>query len=364
MGSPVIAALRFRRHSRHGDFVQNFHATRLFAAALVLYFAALAGRTVSSGLSRHIEGTSWMALSIAFVLLAGAVFLATRRGAHELPSSHSHAAAVAVVLGVAVTWGGAANSSDDVLRPYSPMLSTAIVVLVILMLRNRLALAWTVVAVDIAIGLALGPLSDSPNWLTAVLPRASFIALFIASAGVVLLSTQISEMRALSLRRAVDRRGVANLRQDIFERDERIRRIDARVRPLLTKVASGSEISHDDVVDARLLEARLRDGIRGRGLDVPRVRHSVWEARRRGVAVTVLDDGGLTALPTDQAQAVTNATARVLEDELDHLKNGEVIARIGPPGRRPVATVVVEAGAVRRRVELTEDGSVSRVIES
>ena len=171
-------------------------------------------------------------------------------------------------------------------------------------------------------------------------------------------------MRALAVRLRADDEGTHGRRHGVVARDDRIRRIDRRVRPLLTYVADGYTLTAADITEARLIEAKLRDGIRGRALDVPRVRTAVWEARRRGVSVSVLDDGGLAALDPDRSATVVDAAAEVLETELADLSSGDVVARISPAGREPVATVVVAAGALRRRIELGTDGFVMRTVES
>lgn len=52
-------------------------------------------------------------------------------------------------------------------------------------------------------------------------------------------------------------------------------------------------LTDEQKLDARMLEAALRDEIRGRGLMNEAIRSAAYEARRRGVEVIILDEGGL-----------------------------------------------------------------------
>ncbi|MCF8607268.1 hypothetical protein L5I01_28315 [Gordonia sp. HY442] len=347
------------------DRVERAGVSRvLIAGVLALYFGALAAYTVYSGIDVGFDAGCWIGMGIAYLLFVLATVIVSTSAADDLTDRRARSAAVLIVAGVAATWASAAHAAATGLGDYQPMLSTATVVAVILMLRGRVLLVWAAVGANIAIGLILGPFTESPAWFNAVLPRASLTVLFLATCTAVLLGPQIAEMRALAVRLRADDEGTHGRRHGVVERDDRIRRIDRRVRPLLTYVADGYTLTAADITEARLIEAKLRDGIRGRALDVPRVRTAVWEARRRGVSVSVLDDGGLAVLDPDRSATVVDAAAEVLETELADLSSGDVVARISPAGREPVATVVVAAGALRRRIELGTDGFVMRTVES
>jgi hypothetical protein len=81
---------------------------------------------------------------------------------------------------------------------------------------------------------------------------------------------------------------------------ERQQLIDAALRGALPKLEmirdSGGNLSDSEVSEARFLEASLRDEIRGRQLLNDSVRFEVDLARRRGVEVILLDEGGLSEL--------------------------------------------------------------------
>ncbi|MCZ4580566.1 hypothetical protein O4158_15970 [Gordonia amicalis] len=117
----------------------------------------------------------------------------------------------------------------------------------------------------------------------------------------------------------------------------------------------------------RLTEAQLRDTIRAPGWDSPEVGRSVWAVRRRGVSVRLLDDGGLDAYAPgdlDDTQSPGNLARRMLVVELTAIDSdgggqGSVTARILPPGREVLASIVVDVGTRMRRVEIHRDGRVS-----
>ena len=339
----------------------SFPCARLVVGALAFYFVALAARVVIAGLHEHAAVAYWTGSVLAFALFAAAGVLVVRQMSVEIEQRVALAVAALTLAGVAVTWITAVLDSGGELRDYIPLLSTRTVVVVLLILRNRLLLAWAVVGLDVVVGLVFGSLTRSDMWLSVVFPRAGFVVLFVATCTALLLGPHVAEMRGLSERRRADALGGHDEPHDGPDRDERIRRIDQRVRPLLDKVVAGDVITEDDVITARLKEARLRDGIRGRALDVTRVRTAVWAARRRGVSVTVLDDSGLAALDPADAADIVDATARVLEAELAGLADGDVVARIAPSGRDPIATVTVVSEDRRLRVELSTDGRVNRV---
>jgi len=83
-------------------------------------------------------------------------------------------------------------------------------------------------------------------------------------------------------------------------RVERVKRLQEALNtalPLLQKIKSqNGNLDHSDRQEAALLEAELRDQIRGRALMSPEVVQTTRAARSRGVEVQLLDDGGLDDL--------------------------------------------------------------------
>ena len=107
----------------------------------------------------------------------------------------------------------------------------------------------------------------------------------------------------------------------VVERRRRLEHTYTLAEPLLTEIArSGGELSEEQRVECLLLEATMRDEIRGRGLLNDAMRHAVTAARRRGAAVSLLDEGGLDELDdarrdrmlTRLADAIAGADADTL----------------------------------------------------
>lgn len=108
-------------------------------------------------------------------------------------------------------------------------------------------------------------------------------------------------------------------------RQERSKRIAATLEgalPMLEKIATGNFTSEDQR-EATILEAELRDEIRGRLLINSKLRTAVRAARSRGVEVVVLDEGGLVAISEPERNSLRDRLA----NELDQIKSGRVTIR-------------------------------------
>ena len=120
-------------------------------------------------------------------------------------------------------------------------------------------------------------------------------------------------------------------------RRERSRRLSETLQityPILRKISAG-QIDDDLRQEARLLEAELRDGIRGKDLISPDLKASIRAARLRNIDVTVLDEGGLESLDEQSRIEIRNRFAQ----ELDQISTGRVIIR-SPKGGSTRATFV------------------------
>lgn len=131
------------------------------------------------------------------------------------------------------------------------------------------------------------------------------------------------------------------------ERSERITTTLTGALPLLEKIASG-KISESDKQEAVILEASLRDEIRGRTLINPKLKDSVRAARSRGVEVVLLDEGGL-----DTASELERESLRSrLADELDLIKSGRVTIRTPQHEKNRVTFVASRKGTAKPDVFL------------
>lgn len=96
--------------------------------------------------------------------------------------------------------------------------------------------------------------------------------------------------------------------------EERRVRLDAALQgamPTLIQIKNlHGKLNEDQKKEARLLEASLRDEIRGRGLMSKSVREAARHARSRGVEVIILDEGGLDEVTEDlRSEILTKAAA-------------------------------------------------------
>lgn len=101
-------------------------------------------------------------------------------------------------------------------------------------------------------------------------------------------------------------------------------------------VDSGGSISAEDRRECLHLEGAIRDEIRGRRLLNEDVRTEVLAARRRGIEVTLLDDGGLDDL-SDRAR--TRIHSR-LADQISRSHADRLIVRTGVDSSTAAVTVV------------------------
>ena len=107
------------------------------------------------------------------------------------------------------------------------------------------------------------------------------------------------------------------------QRAELLRVTLDRARPMLERIASAESLKQIERADALLLEAGLRDEIRGKDLLSDVTRASIERARRRGVSVAVLDEGGIANLDEGKAQTLHQAIAKLL----DTVEAGKVTIR-------------------------------------
>ena len=81
---------------------------------------------------------------------------------------------------------------------------------------------------------------------------------------------------------------------------------------LLRIATSPVGLTDEERRECALLEAAVRDEIRGRRLLDDEVRRLVLDARRRGVTVSVLDDGGLDRTTDEESRRVLSELAHAL----------------------------------------------------
>lgn len=204
-------------------------------------------------------------------------------------------------------------------------------------LRGRILLAWVGCALLAGFLLMWGAMTSvgiADTLLTAT--RQSAI---VAIGTLTAVALQRTGGRIRALAADASARGTAEAAQLAIteERTERLEELRTSVVPLLQHIADGSPISAEDRSAFAVAEADLRDSLRARALRTPLVMAAASAARRRGVDVVLLDDsaGEITG---DEIAAFAN----LVVDALTTAQDGRVIARLLPPKRALLGTVVVD----------------------
>ncbi len=125
-------------------------------------------------------------------------------------------------------------------------------------------------------------------------------------------------------------------------RAERQDRIDATLKgalPLLTKISKqNGELTEAQKKSARLLEAELRDQIRGRGLAAPIVVDAIRKARKKGIEVQLLDDGGLDGMSDAEREKLLVR----ISQEVAKVRSGKLVIRAVPSESWRVTIVAIQ----------------------
>jgi hypothetical protein len=133
------------------------------------------------------------------------------------------------------------------------------------------------------------------------------------------------------------------------ERQAQAARLGEEARPALAQIAAGDYLTPERQQAYRLLEANLRDALRGGELMTREVARAVEQARRRGVEVVLLDDRNQPLAEPDAVRLET-----VLLEELAEVERGRLTARLLPAGRHTFASVVRTTDELRHRVDIVD----------
>lgn len=330
-------------------------------ATLIVYFLALTTVMTVIGTTQSAGSMFWFAAVSAIGLYMAAFALVLAPAPGRLRLVRAATAMCLAIVAQGLCWISISVDSTVVIRGYAPLLATAFVVEVVLITRNRIATAWIGTVTGIVLSVSFSRALDATDWWSPV-ESLNLLSVIAASAGAFALSPFLGSIDAFAARgRRVADVQSARLAAD-HARDERIARIELHMSDLLADIVESDAVTEAHVAKARLFEAQLRDGIRAPALDNGQTRRAVWAARARGVSVTLLDDGAFNDLPLDIVRAFLSRMVPKLITELEGLNSGELIARIAPPGRVPVASITVAPDARRRRIEFGLDGRVSKVV--
>lgn len=212
--------------------------------------------------------------------------------------------------------------------------------------RGRVALGWIGLALMSAVTIGWA-LSVGRGYLDGV-------DLVVRHAGTLLMGTLFSILfrRTAARITAIQREQVSQAASEVAalteigEREVQAAQLGAEAQPLLERIAAGDYLDPAQQRGFELLEASLRDTLRGGALRTPDVAAAVREARLRGASVVLLDDRNE---PLDGATGA--AVESALLAELVTLASGSMTARLLPSGRDMIATIVRNDGR-RRRIDI------------
>jgi hypothetical protein len=123
----------------------------------------------------------------------------------------------------------------------------------------------------------------------------------------------------------------------VMERQLRLRQTYRVAAPMLAEIVRrGGDLTEAERRECRYLEGAIRDEIRGRRLLNDDVRREVMDARRRGVVVSLLDEGGIDDLDPRGLESVLHRLAEAIRGTT----TDKLIIRTVPRSSETAVTVV------------------------
>lgn len=285
------------------------------------------------GLANLVRVTSVLPALAATGVCAALMFLVTSSGQDRtLPLVRARLAVAGVVLMELLVM---AVLPFDVHPGYAAWHCGAIEMLMVTVaMRNRIGLAW--------LGIGLFALFDFSGSMLHGLTIVDGLAMVLTP----LMWVGIAHAVSLVLRRCVDqtqvysrqeRESAARLARENARRlaqTEWAKELERATAPMLNKIKAG-KLSPRDREECVLLEAELRDQIRGRALATPEVVRAARAARTRGARVDIFDDRGAELPPSVREEASAQLAAA-----LDEASGGWVKSRALPLGSRTAVTIL------------------------
>lgn len=238
--------------------------------------------------------------------------------------------AVSIVLPLLVTSQLDADAENGYATWYVAAVGT---LMTIAAARRQLVVAWLgVVALAVQTVIWAGPLS-----LGTLGVIGSIVWVAIAHMLTSALAAAARETRRYA---QAEREAAAwQAAQDahLFEGRMRLAQTNRIAAPMLRRIADrGGDLTAEQRQECRMLEAAIRDEIRGRMLLTDAVRTEVQRARERGALVTLLDEGGIDDLDEPARDRVLSRLAEAVAGSTAD----RIIARTAAEGS-PVAVTVV-----------------------
>jgi hypothetical protein len=284
----------------------------LFTLAFGLYHSIL-------GLSHlgEYQDTGYAIFAIFLYLIGLTISVASKPGLHLKLNSALLVLAVAILVPLMMS---AAISSDAAFGYTTWHVSGVATLMAITAVRQQPVIAWIGVTFLIVQTLVWGGSSVIFN---SGIFGAFLLVLAAQATSTLLASSAKSAQRYLEKALATDAQTAAKTAARA-ERQRRIQHTLNEALPLLELiVARKGKLSAADRSEAVLKEHELRDQIRGRSLLTPGIVQSARDARKRGVEVQLLDDGGLDETTEAERQTLLDQIAQ----ELRGVKSGKVVIR-------------------------------------
>jgi hypothetical protein len=244
------------------------------------------------------------------------------------------AVAVAVLVPNAIFYAVAPESRT---QPFATWVIGAIgALMTIVMVRRRPWMAW--------IGLVLAGASIS-LWI-GLLPALALglvgSIVWVAAAQLLMIALDRAARDTVQLAELQQAASAWQASQSGRQRERRVQvqRALQIAGPILGRtIETGGNLRPAERLEARLAEGRLRDELRGPRLLDDGVRAELEAARRRGITVTMLDEGGLEGLAEDELSAIRAELAEILRSA----SSSRLIIRTSPHAEVAV-TVVGRSG--------------------
>lgn len=141
------------------------------------------------------------------------------------------------------------------------------------------------------------------------------------------------------------------------ERSRQVRHLDMLVRPLLERIADGTELTGAERSECALLEAHLRDRLRAPILITLELDNDAYRARTRGIDVVFIDDRSPHDLDDDLAEILYTAAVAALRSAT----TGQVCVRVLPVGRTTAASILTRDDLETRVQEIDVDGRIRTI---
>ncbi|MFM5967636.1 MAG: hypothetical protein ACKOQ8_01170 [Micrococcales bacterium] len=288
---------------------------RWLLSILAVLYTALHAVIGSFWVAQYDESfTAVLAIVLYLVVTLSTIFL--YRGT-RLPSPHAW---VAVALGLLVPVLAQSQLDPSHFGDYSTWYVVGIGTLfAVIAIREHVVLAVVAVALESII------VSSWAGWGNFFATGLLGPIMIVAGAAVVTVGLRRAsdETKRYSDQTTLAMAESAALQAAGEQRARLLRLTLDKALPMLRRIAEPVELSDEEKLEARLLEAALRDEIRGKGLIGDVTRAAIDRARRRGVSVSVLDEGGVANLEPDELE---NLHIR-LAAELDGISSGRVTIR-------------------------------------